>query len=346
MKKTLGGLAAFAGVLAVTGFAAAQERSPVAFEAVAPPAGLDPARLEALAAATRFSDWPRVGTLAVAPEVSRSLLARAQLVTRETVQFEVARLAGEEWGVLRVSWQNLTGAEPSAGAELTPAVREKELHRLSKAQRADLTTLEAYLARRLERQRASAGRRLEGELAVELALGPSARAAQEYLLQRMAGNMLPAEVLGSAYRGASTPEGLGDRGWVVESRSGKEVRIDLVRRNVALIVTARGSLAEEALGLARRLDGSVERQPPRTLEQLRALRPSVTLAAQPAGGALNYSVSLPEGSQIGAVLAAVDGVRVSARDGAVPVAGRGRVRVTVVTRELLAASAEAAVGRE
>jgi len=44
-----------------------------------------------------------------------------------------------------------------------------------------------------------------------------------------------------------------------------------VRRNVALVVAARGSLAEEALGLARRLDGLVERQPPRTLEQLREL---------------------------------------------------------------------------
>jgi hypothetical protein len=342
MEKIREVLVALTAILGLGSSASAQERIPFAFEAVTPPAGASMARFEALAEATRFASWPRGSELAVAPEASRSLLARPQLASRETVQYAAVELAGEAWGQVRVSWQDLSS--PQTPEPPSPAAREKELRRLGEAQRADRTTADGYLARRLERQRAVTGRRLDGELTVELALSPSARAAQELLLARMAENMLPVDALASAYRGASAPDGLGDRAWLSESRTRREVRIDLVRRNVALTVTARGTLAEEALGLARRLDGLVERQPSRTLEELRALRPAVSLAARPAGGALGFSVALPEGARAGGVTALVDGQRVRPRDGTIPMAGKARVRVTAVTRELLAGSAESVVG--
>jgi len=315
----------------------------ISFRSFTPPPGVPAERLQKIAEATAFARWPKPDGLAVAPEVRRTLLSRPELVTRETTSFQMVVFEGEQWGVARVAWQNLTNSDRARPNELPSELREKYLQQLTNEQRADPATVERYMARRLERYRAAHNQRLAGEMNIEVALGPSALAVQEYLLAHLADNMLPDDALVATYRNAPTPEGLGDRGWVTESRTKESTRIQLVRRNVVLILSARGSFVEEALPFARRFDGLIARQPALTREQLQSRRPTVTLAAEKTAGALRYSISAPADVQIADTLALVDGRTVRPRDRAVQLAdvtGRANVRVFVITRELLVGRAQ------
>lgn len=82
--------------------------------------------------------------------------------------------------------------------------------------------------------------RVEGDVLVEVALGPSARAAQEYLLTRLADNMLPVEGLVATFEAAERPAGLGDVAYVLTSRDGTDQRIRFARNNVYVAVRADG----------------------------------------------------------------------------------------------------------
>jgi hypothetical protein len=194
----------------------------------------------------------------------------------------------------------------------------------------------------------SAGRKQAsvGSLDLEITLAPDSRGAQEYLLAGMANNMLPTEGLVAINRTAKRPPGLGTVSFLLESRSGADVRIWFTRQNVAVRLRGSRALSREILPLAQHLDELLLAQQPLTLEQLRARRPAIRLGTNAEGGALTYQVTVPGDREVLVVQARVDGKTVPAADGKVVlVARKGSVDVEVVsvTADLVAGFAQVSV---
>jgi hypothetical protein len=281
--------AALGSTLAATAAAQESRTARVDFEFYEPQVATE--RLQAVAEAVGFNDWPRPDALFVAPRVGRELFTAPGNLGREVRSCSAVRFADEPWGRCEWTWR--------------PA------------------------------------RDGSGWLDLSLTLAPTSRAAQEYLLSALTDNMLPAEAAAATLRGAVRPEGLGDVAFSVSSRAGDDVRLDFTRANLAVRIRARGSLAGDSLGLARRLDARVLDQHPLTRQQLLARRPTVRLAAVADGRALPYTLQLPGAPAVVALQAQAGGRAVPAAQGrlmlAAPPEEPTPVEIVVITAELLAA---------
>jgi hypothetical protein len=183
----------------------------------------------------------------------------------------------------------------------------------------------------------------ESWLDLSMTLAPSARAAQQVLLNAVSDNMLPVEAAAATLTNAGRPAGLGDVAFVVSARAGGDQRIDFTRSNLAVRIRARGAMAERALDIARRIDAQVLDQRPLSAEELIARRPRLTLDADPDGGVLAYRLSLPGTPPVVALRASAAGRPLAAAGGRV-LLGRSEgapssVAIVAITADLLAAEA-------
>jgi hypothetical protein len=191
--------------------------------------------------------------------------------------------------------------------------------------------------RQVQRSREMDRSQVLGNISVEVALGPSARAAQEYLLTSLAGNMLPIEALVAAYGAAEKPAGLGDVAYHLIFRDGTDQRLHFVRNNVYVGVRAEGAFATQTLSVARAVDARVVSQQPLSYEQLVARRPTVSLE-RPRAGAIGYRLSPRVGQRVITTLARINGQQIAVGRGRVPLPDREAeldVEVITITGELL-----------
>ena len=116
------------------------------------------------------------------------------------------------------------------------------------------------------------GRPSPGEdwLDVQITVAPSGRAAQEHVISTVADNQLPTEMVVARYKAAERPDNLGHVAFVVPSPRGNDTTVLFLRANVVFRIRGHGSLAAEALPLARQLDEHLAGQSPLTLDALRA----------------------------------------------------------------------------
>jgi hypothetical protein len=325
--------------------ASESEKPPaIEFRSLAVVPGFDKTRAGAVAEATAFRDWPKTRVCRMAPAVDKPLLSRPELVTRDSVSYTVVQFGREPWASGKWSWDALVESKKPVPKELPPELKTEAMKRVSTGQKDDPAFVDRYLSRKLKRYQMSQKYRLEGQMAVEMTLAPNSAAAQEYLLAATTNNTLPTEILGKMYAGAKRPEGLGTLSFLTESRNADDVNVRFVRDNICLNVWANGSLAAEALPLARKIDAMIARQPKLTLTQLTSRRPSVTVSPKPGERkTVSYEVSVPAGQELVRVDALIDGQWAAAKDGTIDLSGRkGRVtvRVTAITSALLAGSAE------
>jgi hypothetical protein len=176
-----------------------------------------------------------------------------------------------------------------------------------------------------------------GNISVVVVLSPGAAAAQEYLLARLAENMLPIDGLLATYEGAEKPVGLGDVAYHLTFRDGSDERLHLVRNNVYVGVRAEGALASESMSIARAIDAKVVSQQPLTYEQLVIRRPTVSLD-RPGAGGMGYRVRAHAGQRVVTTVARINGRQVSVSQNRVPLPDREdglEVEVITITNELL-----------
>lgn len=119
------------------------------------------------------------------------------------------------------------------------------------------------------------GRRPSSEdwLDLQITVGPSGRAAQEYLIGSMADNMLPTDGLVAMYKTARRTDGPGHVAFLLQAPKGGDAALSFIRGNVSFRIRGHGTFAAEVLPLASRLDERLSAQQPLTLEELRARRP-------------------------------------------------------------------------
>ena len=120
------------------------------------------------------------------------------------------------------------------------------------------------------KRRAAGGKPSEDWLDLHVTVAPDARAARAHLVDVLAANQLPTEILLARYGAAERPGTLGDAAFVVRSPRGDETSVAFVRANLVFRVRGHGALADEAPALAARLDERVLGQSPVTPEDLRS----------------------------------------------------------------------------
>ncbi len=311
--------------------------------------GSDRARLNALAKAVDFEQWPQTDARRVAVTIDKSLLTQPDLVTREAISYGFIDF--NQVPRRRLSWscQRHVKTNEPLPTELPPELKAELLENLSSEIRNDPNLVERYLSRKLERYRRTKGYRHEGLMLVRLCLAPSSRAAQEYMLTMMTENTLPTEAMVGGYRTAERPEGLGHISFLNKSKTKDYTRIMFVRDNVSLRIRGEGCFADDVLPLARKIDSMLLGQPPLTYEQLLARRPSITIAANADKSAngektISYNISVPAGQEIIDIKAyANEESQPPVRDGKIYVnnkKGKIKVKLVATTSELLTNSDE------
>ncbi len=306
------------------------------------PAELDNSRLEKVAEAFDFENWPKTEVLRVAPHISKALLSNPQLITRESSSYSQVSFAQAIFGKRHLSWGNLEESRDPLPNKLPDDYRSKLVRKLPKDRQSDPRFVNEYLNEHLKKYQNSKRHILAGEMSVDISLAPSSRAAQEYLLVNITDNMLPTEALINTYTSSLKMNGFGDVGFHVKSRASDAVRIIFVRDNVFVDVFARGSLVKEVSDFAVVIDRLVLSQPPLTREQLEKRKPLVLLkSASSTKDVLSYSVSLGIGRAMASVMAFVDGNSVPTEEGKVRLPSgseKMKVQIILITDDLLAGS--------
>jgi hypothetical protein len=331
------------GILAV-GLTSAmeQEESPaIEFNFLTPPAAVDAARIGAVGRALDFQHWPQTAVLHVAPLIDVSLLSRPELVTRQTVSYGYVLFEGIPWGKYELQWNHLSERPQPMAEELPADLKERYLQKLRRDQRDNPEFVEEYLRGKLDRYRKSKQYQLEGEMQVEVCLSPASRAAQEYLLDSMTGSMMATPDLVRMYRAAPRPEGLGNTAFLLESRRRDSIQVMFVRANLCVKIRANGTLANEALPVAEKIDLMITQQPVFTSPQLLSRRPTLSLAAGAAKGerTVPYRISVSPGHEVLTVRASMNGQQVAVENGNIylPIKkGKAEVKLVAITHELLA----------
>jgi hypothetical protein len=318
-----------------------QESPAIEFKFFTPQAAVDAARIGAVGMALDFLDWPQTAGLHVAPLIDISLLSEPELVTRQTVSYGYVLFEGIPWGKYELQWNHLSEQPQPMAEELPADLKERYLQKLRRDQRDNPEFVEEYLRGKLDRYRQSKRYRLEGEMQVEVCLSPGSRAAQEYLLDSMTGNMMATADLVRMYRAAPRPAGLGNTAFFLESRRRDSAQVMFVRANLCVKIRANGTLANEALPLAKKIDLMITGQPVFTSRQLLSRRPTLSLAAGAAKGerTVSYSISVSPGHEVLTVRASMDGQQVAVENGKIylPVKkGKAEVKLIAITHELLA----------
>jgi len=321
-----------------------QKQTSIDFQCFRPSVGFNRARLNALAEAVDFQQWPQTDARRVAIRIDKSLLTQPDLATREAISYSQVEFDQVPGCMLSWSCQRHVKTNEPLPTELPPERKAELLEHLSPEIRKDPNLVEKYLRRKLEIYRRTKGYRSEGSMLVQLCLAPRSRAAQEYMIAMMTENTLPTELVVGRYRGAKRPQGLGDISFLTESRTKDSTRIRFVRDNVYLRIRGNGCFAEEVLSLARKIDSMLVEQTPLTYEQLLARRPSITIAPRAEKTTseslvkVSYDVSAPDGGEIIKVQAYVDGQNTLIKDGKIHIRdkkGKVKVKVVATTSELL-----------
>ena len=304
-------------------------------------------RIDAVAKAVNFQEWAQTEIRYVAPVINKSLLARPGLVIRESTSYNQVQFRQIPWGKCKWSWGHLIESGQQLPTELPPEREAKLLARLAPELRSDPDYVREYLKRKLDRYRESKRYSLDGEMFVEVCLAPSSRAAQEYLLTMMTQNTMMTEKLTQMYSSAERPQALGTISFLTESTKKDDICVQFVRANLCISIRAKGSFADEALPLARKIDSRIVQQPVLTYQQLIARRPSVTIASKLEGvkgqRKVSYNVSTPENRKIAHVWAPIDGQNAANKDGTISLGwktGVANIKLTVTTDELLANTCE------
>ena len=243
------------------------------------------------------------------------------------------------------SWDCLIKNDKEVAAELPAERKKKILSKISAEKRRDKAFVDDYLKRKLERYRKSKKYRLDGQMSVEVVLAPSSRAAQEYLLAAMTENTMPTEDLANIYAAAKGREQLGNVSFLTESRDKNDIHIRFVRDNICLNIWANGTLAVQALPLARKIDAEIARQAVFTYQQLLEQRPYVTIGTKPDAKVKTIScdVSVLAGQKIVRLEASINGQSALFKDMKIHLlAKKGplKVKLTAITQQLLANSFE------
>jgi len=323
--------------------------STIRFESLPIYPGFNAARVDAVGKAIGFQNWPQTEVRRIGLVISKSLLSRPELITRESTSYSHVPFDQVPWGTFEWSCQCLVESNEPLPTELLPERKARLLEHLSSEKRNDPNFVEEYLKRKLDRYRKSKKYCLNGEMDVELCLGPSSRAAQEYMLVIMTENTMPTEGVVSMYTHAKRPKRLGTVSFLTESTKKDDIRVKFVRDNIFLNIRGNGCFADEVLPVAYKIDAMFIRQPALTYEQLLARRPSIKIAANAVKSTTAdhftapYNVSAPEGANIVSVKAYVDGESTWFEDGRIVIRGKkGKVKVklTATTSELLSNSFE------
>jgi hypothetical protein len=324
-----------------------QKQTSIDFQCFRPSPGFNRARLNALAEAVDFKQWPQTETRRVAPRIDKSLLTRPDLATRESISHCPIEFNQAPRRMLSWSCQRHVKTNEPLPTELPAERKAKLLEHLSAEIRKDPNLVERYLRRKLDRYRRSKEYHSLGEMDVEVCLSPSSRAAQEYMLAMMIESTMPTASMVGMYAGAKRPQGLGDISFLTEFRT-KDSRIRFVRDNVYLRIWGTGCFAEEVLPLARKIDSMLVGQPPLTYEQLLARRPSIIIAPEAEKDktgekTVSYNISAPAGQEIVDLKAYVDDQSAPVRDGKIHIirkTGKVKAKVVATTSELLTSSVE------
>lgn len=304
------------------------------------------ARMNAVGKAIDFQNWAQPKARYVAPVIDKSLLSHPELITQELTTYHYVYFGETPWGKCKWSCRRLTKSSEPLPTEL-PADWQRQIRaRLSKERPDDPNFIEEFVKRTLERYRESKRYHLEGAIDVRICLAPSARAAQEYLLNTMTQNTMPTELVILKYAGAKRPEELGTISFFTESRRKDDIRVKFVRNNICLNIRADGCFAAEVLPLARKIDGMLLEQRALTYEQLLSRRPIISIGPEvdttttEGQAIIPYDISVPAGQAVISVQAFVDGQHPTAKGGKIYLNVRRKrtrftVKVTAITSELL-----------
>ena len=312
---------------------------PIKFKSLPTYPGFDVARVDAVGKAVGFQNWPQTEVCRVGPAIDKSLLTRADLITRESISYSHVQFDQAPWCRFEWSCQRHVKTNEALPTDIPPERKARLLERMSPPKRNDPNFIEEYLKRKLDRYRRSKRYRREGSMLVQLCLAPNSRAAQEYMLVVMTESTMPTEGVVSTYVRAKRPKGLSTVSFVTESG-----RVKFVRDNVYVNIWANGCFASEALPLTRKIDSLIKKQPVLTYEQLLARRPSImiednaTKSKMTLETTVSYNISATAGQEIVDVKAYVDGQRAPVRDGKVHIIrkkGKVKLKVVATTSELL-----------
>jgi hypothetical protein len=242
--------------------------APLSFEVFSAPQGINMTRAGALAEALDFKNWPETQTLFTMPEISKTLLKVPALVTESSHSCTGIPFGKTLWDDCNWSWRQLIERKEAQAAKLPDEVRDRIVSGLSEEQRKDSQLVAAHLKRYLERYQKTQRYHLAGQIDIEVCLTPGSRAAKEFMLTKMADNMLPTEILSTTYKAVKPPENPGTIGFITQSRNSDDQQIMFVRNNVFVSIRATGSFVDTTLPLAQKIDDEIISQPSSTLEEI------------------------------------------------------------------------------
>ncbi|MDH5639130.1 MAG: hypothetical protein OEZ04_11635 [Nitrospinota bacterium] len=231
------------------------------FKAFDAPPGVNKERIAAMAKAMDFDNWPDTKALFGIPRISKVLLKNPAAVTQVTKSCGKVSFGGTPWDDCHWSWRRLTERAEPAPDKFPSELRKRLLEALSEEQLKDRRFVEAHLKRSMERYQKAWRYRLEGQMDIEACQTPSGRAAKEFLLARLADNMMSTEALAAMYSTAKRPKELGTVGFYIQSRRGDDSQITFSRNNIFVTVRANGFFVGEALEVAKKIDNMIIHQP-------------------------------------------------------------------------------------
>ncbi len=323
---------------------------PMRFQLVEPYLVEDPSmriRMEALAEAVDFEKWPRTEVRRLAPTIDKSLLGHPELVTREWTSYGhvVPGPGAGGWWKWRRKVENPEPLPTEIPADLVRSV--------PRPFRDDPEKVKWWNEKELEAYRRTKKYLISGWIQLKVAVTPSCRAAQEWLLYNGIVNSLPIEAAIYTYSRADRPDDLGTVSFVRRRSGGRaSTSVHFVRDNICVLIRAKGDFVDEALPLARKIDALILQQPELTYEQLMALKPTVAIAESavkpdPSGMlGVSFDASAPAGQEIVHHSARVDHQGCAIREGKIqigpvkPEVTRIKVKLTVITKGLLSATTE------
>jgi hypothetical protein len=306
----------------------------------------EPNRLDAVGKVVGFVDWPRTDIYRVVPRLDKSVLGISKAISSEKVFYNLSSVGQSKWPEMMWKCSKAVRREEPVPTELPPKEMErieKRLATLPPRMRNDPNYVEKLIQRRLDKYRKSRMYRVEGYLDVEIYAAPSCRAAQEFMLVDMISNSMTTELTVSTYARGKQPKGLGTVSFVTESAKRDDVRVRFVRDNIYVKIFGDRIFAQEALPVARKIDGLLKAKG-FTKTQLSARRPVVKMesAAEKRKRKkerwIAFDATVPAGTKIVHKRAFVDGEEVDVIGKAIRIVGRtsgkAKVTLTVMTDEL------------
>jgi len=307
-------------------------------------------RLSEVAQYANIANWPKTTDLRVGPQaIDKTLLLEPTLIDREHKSFSIAPMKGNHWVVTRWSWDDVTHDDESVPAELPSAYKRRLLNELPPSLRNDADLVDQYLERKLEKYRKSKLKSVAGTLNLKICVAPNPEAAYEYLIYESSMNVLPTDVVKSMFAESKRRSDLGALAFVRRSGTTDYRSLKFVRDNIAVCLTAGGTLVEEAEPLAHKLDKAIALQPSVMYADMLARRPRVSVHSAPDESStkgstfISYDTAAPLGQDVLFVRAYVGDQKVAIKNGKILLQnkkGKVKIKLVAVTSELLANSVE------